>query len=126
MKQLQNTPSGGYASLIVNTQPFRRRQKYDSWQSHSVLYCEILEGQGASGLFYLFFHADLKGFTEWLYTDGLGTSEDDMFSRFDSIRNYQVPMWPGNWEGEGFNYLFRSRLTIKFPFTETSLWLSTH
>ncbi len=68
---------------------------------------------GASGSFYIFLEANLNDGNSYAWWNPSGLSNDDANAVLAACDFYQVPNYPGNWFGEGFNAGLRATLSMK-------------
>jgi hypothetical protein len=114
-------------SLVVVPAKFGRHGAFDPWLTHSAIGDGYLGGNfGASGKIYATFQITLKDGIEYVYISN-AFSDVNAFNAFEqACTTWQVPGYPGNWEGEGFNFFYRAAMVNKVAGTDFPAWLAAH
>lgn len=109
MKQL--LPNG--LTLIASENIRRYRHRFDPWPTHCAGFigCAMVDFEEI----YIRFAFDcaLKDGFNYNYLGAQFPVGGSGNAWFDSIANFQVPGYPGNWFGEGFNAIGRPTINFK-------------
>jgi hypothetical protein len=116
----------GQYSILPNKSHRPGRHLFDKWHSHSAGLLALGQNQGASGSYYFYLGGQLKdgNFYAWICDTPFTLFE--LNSVFASFVAYQVPNYPGSWEGETFNALARASLNVKILESDLGSWLASH
>jgi len=126
MKALVTDYNGGLTVSIRATPRFNTGRRFDQWQSHAAGLLSIGLGRGVSGLWFPTISGNLKDGNYWNWFTADGFDYDTAQSIIDASNFFQVPGYPGNWEGEGFNHLLRHQLTVKVIQAGIPAWIASH
>ena len=126
MKTLIFDGIGGSTVLIKSSANGRRFRKYDSFPSHGFLGPDPSVESTFSGVFFIYTSWVLKDSDTYIYVSHLG-GDPVMLQNFINIWTaFQVKGYPGNWEGEGYNFMQRQTETLKFTEAGYIDWNTTH
>ncbi len=126
MKRLVSDYGGGFSSLVLGQFSFRRRALFDPFHNHSAGVFNLNLFSGASGNFYFSSNGALKSTQIWWWINPTPFSLSDGFAYFNSIDQFQVSGYPGNWRGEGFNAIGRGSCTEKILEFYVPAWVAAH
>jgi hypothetical protein len=126
VKTLVDDYNGGQTVLIRSSRPRFGRRQFDPWHVHAIGLTQIGYAYGISGLTYVNFRSQVHPHTGYFWFQENGQDLNSTLAIIASIQNFQVPNYPGNWIGEGFNKLLRSTCTEKVISSGLGNWTVTH
>jgi hypothetical protein len=126
MKTLIPNYAGGHTVLIASTARRGKRSLHDKWLTHAAGAFDPDIFLASSGLYYPGIFVLLLDGNYYYYFQPKGTDQLSAFAIIDAVFDYQVFGYPGNWTGEGFNFIFRSTLTVKVIDSGFTNWFNTH
>ncbi len=126
MIQLNTNSFGQTSRAIAPAFAFGRSDKFDKWYVHGTNCFVSGRAETASGKFVIFFGAQLVDGNNYSWPSPLFTDPDACTDFLNSIIHFQVSGYPGNWQGEGFNFIMRHQLSERIFTSDVSAWLLSH
>jgi hypothetical protein len=126
VKQLQTDSTGAQTTFISTNAAAPHHRRFDQWPSHGWNLQGYGESLGQSNAAYFSFITQLANGTEYFYFSAKSFDSDFIQNTLANAFYFQVVGYPGNWKGEGFNYIWKKYLTQKIPYSDYYNWYSTH
>lgn len=120
-----NFAGGTQRQVVSNTRP-RPKQLHDPWPLHAIFVYGIDFIPAFSGNYYAHFAVVLTDSVLYEYFSPVPMTFLQANTLLNSILNFQVSGYPGDWKGEGFNFIMRQLLTDKTTGVGTTNWLLSH
>ena len=116
----------GHVQISSQVNAAGGRRLYDKWPTHAASFANIAAISGNSGNYYLALGCELKDSNSYLWITNAPMDPDSAFALLNSVLDFQVSNWPGNWEGEGFNAILRGQLQTKINIADYPTWFASH
>ncbi len=111
---------------VISGLPRGRFARFDVWPNHAVNWFSFFSDNTHLGQHLFGTSFDLVGGFHWVYWSQLYPTFTPVGHILDSIFLYQVNGYPGDWQGEGFNYIMRSQLIFKGNTAQYAAFKAAH